>query len=52
MPTIHLSSEKSYPGLGLGLSICKKVIDHYNGKIWAESNGINKGSEIIFKIPL
>ncbi|MBD3229238.1 MAG: PAS domain S-box protein [Candidatus Lokiarchaeota archaeon] len=39
-------------GLGIGLTICKKIVDHYNGKIWAKSFGLGKGSKFIFTIPL
>jgi len=37
-------------GSGLGLNVCKKIIHHYNGRIWAESEP-GKGSTFIFTIP-
>ena len=40
------------PGEGLGLSICKKIIEGHHGRIWAESKGIGKGSTILFDIPI
>ena len=39
-------------GLGLGLAICKKIVNFYDGKIWAESAGLNKGTTITFQIDL
>ncbi|KAA0018431.1 MAG: PAS domain S-box protein [Thermoplasmata archaeon] len=36
---------------GLGLSICKKIIEKHGGKIWAESKGIGKGISIYFALP-
>jgi len=36
---------------GLGLSICKRIIEKHGGKIWAESDGLGKGSTIIFTLP-
>jgi len=39
------------PGLGLGLSICKKLVELHNGKIWIENNG-NKGNIFCFSLPI
>jgi signal transduction histidine kinase len=39
-------------GTGLGLSICKQIIEAHGGKIWAESEGLGKGSTFIFVLPL
>ncbi len=33
-------------GVGMGLTFCKKVIEQHNSKIWAESDGKNKGTKI------
>ena len=39
-------------GTGLGLYVVKKMIMAHMGKIWAESNGENKGSSFIVELPL
>ena len=38
-------------GLGLGLYICKLLVEAHNGRIWAESE-IDKGTTIKFTLPL
>ncbi len=38
-------------GTGLGLTICKEIIEHYNGRIWAESTP-EKGSLFIVELPV
>ncbi|RMH73484.1 MAG: ATP-binding protein [Gemmatimonadetes bacterium] len=37
---------------GLGLSIVKKLVEAMNGKVWAESEGKNKGSTFFVELPL
>lgn len=37
---------------GYGLYIAKKVVDYYHGRIWAESEGRNKGTTFVVTLPL
>ena len=39
-------------GAGLGLYIAKKFTDMHNGKIWAESKGMDKGSTFHIELPI
>ena len=45
-------NSRHYQGSGLGLSICKKIVESHGGKMWAESEGIGKGSTIAFNLPI
>lgn len=43
---VDTSLTRERGGSGLGLPVCKGIIEGHNGKIWAESEGKDKGSEI------
>jgi two-component system, OmpR family, sensor histidine kinase KdpD len=44
-------SESSTPGVGLGLSICKSIIEAHGGRIWAEKHQ-QKGATFMFSLPV
>jgi len=47
----RLHSYDEYDGTGIGLGICKKIIDKYNGNIYVESK-LNQGSTFIMRLPI
>ncbi|MHA1231431.1 MAG: ATP-binding protein [Candidatus Helarchaeota archaeon] len=49
---IEDAKSMDYKGTGIGLALCKKIVDIYGGKIWAESKGLNKGAKFIFEIKM
>ncbi|HOW27658.1 MAG TPA: hybrid sensor histidine kinase/response regulator [Elusimicrobiota bacterium] len=46
------SLTRNYTGLGLGLSICKQIVEAHGGRIWAFSSGHRQGTRISFRLPI
>ncbi|MFC1496545.1 ATP-binding protein [Candidatus Margulisiibacteriota bacterium] len=49
---IDSSSTRSAEGIGMGLAMARAIIEAHGGKIWAESDGLGKGSSFIFNLPV
>jgi len=45
-------SSKSVGGIGLGLYLCKSIVEAHGGRIWAENNSDGKGATFSFTLPL
>jgi light-regulated signal transduction histidine kinase (bacteriophytochrome) len=46
----RLHSIGQYPGTGIGLALCKKIVEGYNGRIWVDS-AEGRGAAFFFSLP-
>lgn len=48
----RLHSQEQYPGTGIGLAVCKRIVDRHRGRIWVKANEDGPGSSFCFALPV
>jgi light-regulated signal transduction histidine kinase (bacteriophytochrome) len=46
----RLHGQERYPGTGIGLAVCRRIIEHYSGRVWLEESKPDKGSTFCFTV--
>jgi signal transduction histidine kinase len=47
----HNAADRNVPGMGLGLYICRSIVQSHGGRIWAESAGEGQGTTLRIWLP-
>ncbi len=48
----RLHTQSEYPGSGIGLAICQRILEQYGGRIWLDKSAPGAGSVFCFAIPV
>lgn len=48
----RLQARSNYEGSGIGLALCRRIVEHQGGRIWVESTGENEGCRFFVALPL
>ncbi len=47
----RLHTREEYDGTGIGLAICRKIVEHHGGRMWIADDHVGPGTTIQFTLP-
>jgi light-regulated signal transduction histidine kinase (bacteriophytochrome) len=48
----RLHPREVYPGTGIGLALCRKIVDFHGGQLWLDSSGEDQGTTFRWTLPV